>query len=134
MNAIQSFFAESLEKLNCDDTTRAYITGVLVNYQRANNDFSTSSITLTYAEAKNRQAFELFNQLADYLFFAEVFFPESLKDASKDYYYSIGRLSYYNCYKLINRQWKLFELLSDNFIPLTNETRHIILNQKKNII
>lgn len=135
MNDLQSFFAESLDQLQCDDHTRAYITGIFVSYQKAHLDLSTSSITTIYAEAKNRQAFDLFNQLGDWLFYCSVLYPEHLNNASEDYYYSIGRLSYYNCYRLINRQWKLFELLSDDFITLTYETRKLVkLNQKQKLI
>jgi len=49
--------------------------------------------------------------------------PSHLHDASRDYYQTIARLSYYSCYKLINKQWKLFEELSDNFPKLERQVK-----------
>jgi hypothetical protein len=130
MNIIHSFFEKRLERLDCDDMTRAYITGIFSKYKTAIDDLSTQSITLTYAEAKNEQSFQKLNNIADWLFFAETVFPQCLNNASKDYYYTIGRLSYYSCYKLTNKKWIVFEFLADRFIDLTNETRELIkLNQ-----
>jgi len=133
---LSSFFEERLENLYCDPTTRAYITGIFTKYKTATDDLSCSgSILLTYAEAKNQQSFQKLNNIADWLFWTETVCPEFLNDASKDYYYTIGQLSYYSCYKLTNKKWLVFERLSDEFIELTNETRKLIkLNQQQNLI
>lgn len=133
---LSSFFEERLENLDCDPTTRAYITGIFTKYKTATNDLSCSgSILLTYTEAKNQQSFQKLNNIADWLFWAETMCPEFLNDASKDYYYTIGQLSYYSCYKLTNKKWVVFESLADQFIPLTYETRKLVrLNQHQNLI
>lgn len=126
-NNLNSFFTAQLESLDCNADTRAYIIGVLDNFKSADRDFSTTSITLLYSEAKYRQDFYTFQRVADWLLFCSTLFPESLNNASPDYYYSIARLSYYNCYKMI-RSWKLFENLSDEFIVLTSDSRKLLLN------
>ncbi len=83
-------------------------------------------MTLLYIKAKEKQDFVSYQSLADYIFFASAIFPESLSDASDDYYITIGQLSYYSCYKLLNRQWHLYECLSDQFAPLSTEARTLI--------
>jgi hypothetical protein len=126
-NNLNSFFAEQLESLDCNADTRAYIVGVLDSFKNTACDFSTSSITLLYSEARYRQDFHTFQRVADWLLFCSTLFPESLNDASPDYYCSIARLSYYSCYKII-KSWKLFENLSDEFVVLTNDSRKLLLN------
>jgi hypothetical protein len=49
--------------------------------------------------------------------------PQHLKFASKDYYDTIARLSYYSCYKIINKQWRLFEELADNFPVIETQVK-----------
>lgn len=121
------FFAEKLGSLNCDETTRGYITGIFIDYAKMTNDLSTAgSITVLYAEARNQQSFQKLNNIADWLFFTQSMFPQHLCGASKDYYYSIAQLSYYSCYKLTNKRWLVFERLSDDFPYLTHQVRNII--------
>ena len=88
---------------------------------------SKDSITIQYSDAKLKNDFEKFQNIADWLFYTNALFPESLKCASKDYYYSVGRLSYFNCYRII-RQFKLYESLADDFIILSKNSGKILLN------
>lgn len=123
---LNTFFSNQLEHLKCDYDTRAYIVSVLDRFKTISADYSKDSLTLRYAEAKFSQDFNKFDNLGSWIFYCDVFFPEHLNKASKDYYYSMGRLSYYSCYKLINRQWKLYEQMADLFPILSSETRKII--------
>lgn len=120
------FFVQELGALRCDDDTRAYITSVFSKFRHSTFDYSGESITLVYAEARSKQDFLTFQNIGDWLFFCNTMFPEYLKDASMDYYHSLGQLSYYSCYRLINRQWKLYEKMADEFVPLSQSARKII--------
>jgi hypothetical protein len=120
------FFVQTFEALQCDDDTRAYISSVFGKFRDSTFDYSGESITLVYAEATFKQDFLTFQNIGDWLFFCNTMFPEYLKDAPSNYYCSIAQLSYYSCYRLINRQWKLYEKLADEFIPLSRSTRQII--------
>lgn len=123
---LTEFFSIKLENLKCDYDTRAYIVSVLERFKTASTDYSKDSLTLLYADAKFRQDFNTFQNIGDWLFFCNTLFPEHLNKASRDYYHSMGRLSYYSCYKLINRQWKLYEKMADEFVYLSHSTRNII--------
>lgn len=123
---LNSFFSIKLENLKCDDDTKAYIVSVLSKYKNSLGDYSKDSLTLLYAEAKFKQDFYTFQNIGDWLFFCNTLYPEHLSNASMDYYHSIGQLSYYSCYKLINKQWKLYEKMADEFTNLSTSTRNII--------
>ena len=45
--------------------------------------------------------------------------PSHLQPIS--YYQDIARLSYYSCYRLINKQWDVYNELSDNLIVLEQQ-------------
>lgn len=126
MQILRELLIRQLEPLQCTDDTKAYITALFIQYQRATNDLSTQSLTLLFSEAKTNQNFYLFQQIGDWIFFCSTIFPEHLHNASSDYYHSIGRLSYYKCYKLLNNKWPCFENLADEFVPLSLATREII--------
>lgn len=129
-NNLNSFFSNILRDLPCSDDTRAYIVSVFSKYKNTNFDLSKDNITLTYAQAHFNQDFFVFQNLADWILFSKTLFPAHLNGASEDYYYNIGRLSYYSCYKLIDRQWKCYEQLADCLIPLSEQIRITLSNRK----
>ena len=124
---LNEFFDEVLGELSCNPETKAYIIGLFCKYKLADLDLSKDNITLMFAQAKFNQDFFIYQNLADWLFFAKSLHPEHLHRASEDYYHNIGRLSYYSCYKLINKQWKLYDELSESFIPLSKQVRTLLI-------
>jgi hypothetical protein len=120
---INSFFEELLADVECQPTTRIYITSIYGKYKTAEFDLSKDSVTLLFAQGRTKQDFLTYQNLGDWIFFANTLAPNHLRGASKDYYDTVARLSYYSCYKLINRQWKLFEELADNFLILEAEVK-----------
>lgn len=123
---LTTFFDEVLAELPCQSDTKAYIISVFTKYKSPEFDLSKDSVTLTFSQARNKQDFLTFQNLGDWIFFSKTFAPNHLQNASEDYYRTIGRLSYYSCYKLINRQWKLFEEIADNFIILEEQTKKLL--------
>lgn len=120
---ISSFFEELLNDLKCQRDTKAYIISIYGKYKSAEFDLSKDSVTLLFAQARDKQDFLGYQNLGDWIFFANTIAPQHLQFASKDYYDTVARLSYYSCYKLINREWKLFEELADNFLFLEEQVR-----------
>lgn len=121
---IINFFDELLIDLECRQDTKAYIASIYGKYRSADHDLSKDSVTLLFAQARAKQDFLTYQNLGDWIFFINTMAPKHLSGASKDYYDTIARVSYYTCYKLINRQWKLFEELSDNFPILEAQVRN----------
>lgn len=128
---VDKFFDDIFEELKCEPATKAYIKGIFVKYRTAHQDLSKDSLTIIFAHAKEKLDFSLFQNLADWIFFTRSFAPLHLNAASEDYYETLARISYYRCYILINRQWKLFEELSDNFVDLEKQTK-TLLNKNLN--
>jgi hypothetical protein len=121
---LKTFFQKELNSLNCDIKTKSYILTILTDYNPENN-YSNESLTLIYAKAKHTQDFVIFQNLGDWLFFCHSVFPDCLNNASSEYYQSIARLSYYSCFRLINKKWLIFENLADDYDYLTTSTRKI---------
>ena len=120
---ISSFFDELLIDLDCQRDTKAYIVSIYGKYKTASFDLSKDSVTLLLAQGRSKQDFLTYQNLGDWIFFANTMAPGHLHNASKEYYDTVARLSYYSCYRLINREWKLFEELADNFLILEDEVR-----------
>lgn len=120
---ITTFFEELLFDLDCQDDTKSYIIGIYGKYKSSQFDLSKDSVSLLFAQARNKQDFLTYQNIGDWLFFINSFAPTHLKHASKDYYDTVARISYYSCYKLINRQWKIFEELADKFIILEAQVK-----------
>lgn len=131
MNDVTKLFEETLYELRCQEETRSYIVGIYSKFRFANTDLSQDSITINYLNARHNLDFNRFQQLGDWLFFSMTLAPAHLKHASEDYYRYVCRDSYYYCFKLINKEWLLFEELSDNLFEIEKET--IKLLNKKNI-
>ncbi len=120
---IGSFFDELLIDLECQSDTKAYIVSIYEKFVTTEFDLSKDSVTLRFAQARSKQDFLTYQNLGDWIFFANTIAPQHLQFASKEYYDTIARLSYYSCYKLINRQWTLFEELADDFLSLEEQVK-----------
>ena len=121
---ITEFFNDLLSGLKCHYDTKAYIVSIYGKYKTVEFDLSKDSVTLLLAQAQNKQDFLTYQNLGDWIFFANTMAPHFLQNASKDYYDAVARRSYYSCYKLINRQWKLFEELADDFNILEEQVKN----------
>lgn len=128
-SGLTSFFDELFADLPCEENARAYIISIFSKYKDANFNLSKESISLTFLRARSSHNFLLFQTVGDWLFFINSLYPEHLKHANQSHYYDLGRLSYYACYQMINRQWKSYEQLADSFIPLS-EYIHSSFHQK----
>lgn len=127
MNDLVKLFENKLDDLKVSQEAKAYITNV---FTKVNNttDLSKKSLTLEYYDAKCTYSFQKFQTLADWILFAEVFFPKCLSDATEEYYYALGQNSYYFCYRIVNKQWKLYEELADQLPNLIKNSRVLILS------
>lgn len=126
---ISDFFDDLLHDLQCRADTRAYIVGIFDHYQKPVSDDIEGSAGERYCQARAKQNFSNFQRLADYLFFTLITAPQYLeRHASQDYYHTIARLSYYSCYKLINRQWLCLEEIADRMLELEDQIKQRLTN------
>jgi hypothetical protein len=120
---IKVYLSDNLKHLNYRVETIAYIIDVLSS---PNINLSDESITLSYFNALDNSKFKNFQQIGDWLLFAQSIFPKFLKNAPSSYYNAIAQLSYYKCYKILRGQWLLYEELADNFPNITNKLNETI--------
>lgn len=121
--SITNFFDQLLSGLQCQNDTKAYIVSIYGKYKTAKFDLSKDSVGQLFAQARSKQDFLTYQNLGDWIFFANTMAPNHLRHASKDYYDTVARLSYYSCYKLINGQWRLFEEMADDFLVLEEQVK-----------
>lgn len=126
--SLNDFFYEEFNSLNCREDTKAYVVNMFDKLSKPEFDFSKESLTILYYEAKTKQSFLIFQQLADWLFICNTLYPEHLNKANIEYYHTLARISYFACYKMMNKTWVAFEELSDDFVPLSTQA-HIIIKQ-----
>lgn len=125
---ITDFFDELLTDIECQRDTRAYITSIYGKFRTARFDLSKDSVTLLFAQGRDKQDFLTYQNLGDWLFYTSTLMPNYLQHASQEYYDTIARLSYYSCYRLINRQWRLFEELADRLPILEKRVKDRLIN------
>lgn len=118
-----------LEKIkNCHTDTRAYMHSTMLKFLKSDVDFSKESITVMYCNAVQQYNFRMYQDIADWLFFVNSFYPASLDKASPHYYTSLARLSYYKCYQIVNKKWPLFNEMADRFEYFTSCIKEVDLS------
>jgi hypothetical protein len=130
---LSEFFEEVLRGLQCQQATRAYLISLYSQYRISDFDLSKESITLQFISARENQSFATYQQIADWIMFCQTLAPQHLHNASSDYYRTLGQLSYYSCYQLINRKWLLFEELADNFLPIETQIKTLLIQHSIDI-
>lgn len=117
---LERFFTEKINVLQNREDTKAYIVSTFLKYKASEDDLSQNILALEYAKAKFEHNFNKFQKLADWILFTKSLYPESLNNASEEYYLSLAQSAYYKCYLIINRSWVLFEELADKLPDIIN--------------
>lgn len=117
MNIMLNLFEEATNKLKVQDTTKSYIVSTLINYK--SNYIIDIPICIKFSEATFNNDFKQFQEIADFILFAGSIYPAYFKNMNEEYFISLGQMSYLKCYKLINKQWKLYEELADKLPEVT---------------
>lgn len=118
---LNQYFEEKLKDLKVSPHTNDYLIRLFSDAPAS--DFSNTSLTLLYANAKFKYDFETYQNLADWILFQKTINPGHLIDASDSYYNAIAQNSYYKCYLILRRQWKIYEELADFFPKIVNDLR-----------
>lgn len=124
---LEKVLIKRLVDLNCDDLTRAYIASILIKYKNTNFDYSRDSLTLLFEKASMERNFLLFQNIGDWIFFSQSIFPQHYISL-QSYIENLGRLSYDRCYKIINKEFKIYQNLADDLPYLTKQTSRLIRN------
>lgn len=119
-----------MNTLNLNYDTFSYIIGVCKDKIKSNYHPHDQPIVIIFSLAKERLSFQSFQQLADWIFWMGVWFPEGM--AERSLALAIAQNSYYWCYRLTDRKWKVFEELADTtpkLIHTVSANKSIIIDQ-----
>jgi hypothetical protein len=116
------YFKPTIDKLAYSKELNSYLLNLLVTIDKLEN-LSKNSLTLKYIEAQSNYNFNLYQSLGDWILFCQVNMPEHLKNAEEKYYNALAQNSYYHCYIMLKRQWKLFEELADMYPNIVKDLR-----------
>jgi hypothetical protein len=118
---LEDWFGKSLESVEASPDARAYLVSLFASMKSAEDDLSKKSIVLTYAEARDRGDFAGFQRLGDWVLWSMSFAPHSM--AVPDLALDFGRLSYYACWRLTRKEWRVYEELADDLPRLSRNIR-----------
>jgi hypothetical protein len=118
---LEDWFCRSLEGIKVSRDARAYLVSLFSSMRSARNDMSDESIVLAFAAARNTGEFLKFQRIGDYVLWGLSFAPESFE--VPEVAIDLGRLSYYTCWRLTNKQWVVYEELADDLPRLRIELR-----------
>jgi len=116
------YFKPMIDKLNYSSELNAYLLSVLVQINKS-EDFSKDSLTIKYIEAQAKYNFQLYQAIGDWILFCQTYAPQHLSSADEKYYNALAQSSYYACYIILKRQWKLFEELADLYPAVIKDLR-----------
>lgn len=124
IRGLDAWFAERLHGLEYRPETIAYVAGVLKAQAnpRPQENMAGRSVVLAYGEAREKDDFAEYQRIGDWVLFVNVIMPESIEH-EREAVTTIGRLSYYSCYRLIHYKWDVYEELADQLPKLAMHVR-----------
>jgi hypothetical protein len=119
---LDKWFAERLTGLRYSPETLAYVAGVLSNRRWEQDNLSNQSVVLAFNEAQQRGDFAGFQRIGDWILFIDAIHPQHF-DGIRETVETLGRLSYYRCFRIMNGKWRLYEELADELPSLAAKVR-----------
>jgi hypothetical protein len=127
VKGLDAWFAERLRGLPYRPETLAYVAGVLkaLGHPRPGDDLSDQSIVLLYADARRTGDFASFQRIGDWTIWVNAVMPQAVTGV-EGVVETLGRLSYYTCYRLMPG-WVVYEELADELPRITARVRHSLV-------
>lgn len=127
MRAARRWFEERLGDLPQSLETKAYVVSVFTRFVVTTaDDMSDESVVLSFKRAQETADFGKFQRIGDWVLWVETFMPDAVKNKHQ-VVETFGRLAYSACFRLLKRQWPLYEELADELPRLTYLARKNLL-------
>ncbi len=124
-SSLVGYFDERLERLRVSRECRAYVVGVLNDMKNAEqHDMSRQSMTLAYFDAVQTRDFEGFQRLGDWVLFAEIIVPKSIKE--RELVLTLARKSYTQCGLIMQGAWVVYDELAARIESIGPEARGLL--------
>lgn len=115
------FFESRFARLPTTPVARAYVVGLFTQQVSQAVDFADESLTLTYTQVRHERDLHTLQALGDWVLWADATLP-GVFNGYRELAQSIGRASYYRCYRLVN-SWRVYEELADQLPVVTRFAR-----------
>jgi hypothetical protein len=122
VSRLDRWFAERLRGLQYSPEALAYVAGILSTKKWDLADMSNESVVLAYQGAQLSGDFSAFQRIGDWVLFVDAVHPQHFNGV-RDTVETLGRLSYYRCYRLMGGQWRVYEELADELPLLAAKVR-----------
>lgn len=127
MRSARRWFEERLGDLPQSLETKAYVVSVFTRFVGTSvDDMSDESVVLAFMRAQETADFGGFQRIGDWVLWVETFMPDAVKD-KRQVVETFGRLAYARCFRLLKKQWPLYEELADDLPRLTRLARRSLL-------
>ena len=121
--AVNQHFADRLTGLPHSPEVIAYVVGVLGKRRWDDQDLMTDrSLVIVFQDALIKRDFTEFQRIGDWVLFADTVMPDHL-NGTRDFAENVGRLSYYECFRLMGNTWRVYEELADDLPKLVARVR-----------
>jgi len=125
--SLTTWFSQQLDDIRCHEDTKAYVVNLLSRF-KPEDELADRSVVVAYAAAKQSGDFSSFQRIGDWVLWAEAIQP-GLVSLERHVVSSIGRLSYYACHRIMRGQWRLYEELADELLPIAADVRRKLAKQ-----
>ena len=122
VNDLKQWIDCALDDVKSSKEAKSYIANVLS--QHSLND---CSLVLKFCDAKASGKFHLFQEIGDYVLFVNSLFATQHRDV----HLTLARLSYYSCYRILQKQWPLYEELADQLPAYTKQIKNALYEEKE---
>ena len=131
MLTARRWFETRLDPLPHSAEAKAYVAGVFAGFIHSTDGvLAKESLVLAYAAAREIGSIPQHQRIGDWVLWAQTFAPDPRNVVVVE---SMGRLSYYACFKLLGGQWRLYEELADDLPRLTRMARKRLVAEKAQI-
>jgi len=114
---LEDWFCRRMEGVDVSPDARAYLVSLFSSMKSAHNDMSRESIVLAFSEARLTGQFAKYQRIGDWVMWGMSFTPESFE--TKELIIDLGRLSYYACWRMTNKEWRVYEELANDLPRIT---------------
>ena len=118
------WFVERLASIKRSPELQAYVAGVLIKFVASPIVLQHDSVVLAFADAKMTGDFVRFQELGDWVLWARSILPTV---DNVDVIETLGRQSYEACHRLLGRQWRVYEELSQDLPTIARQVNQAVV-------
>lgn len=122
---LKTWFEDQFKDIDVEFAVKMYVIDLCSMYKSNNYDLCDKSIVEMYAEASKNANFKLYQSIGDYVLWATIFVPESLKN-NRDISEYFAKKSYMSCFNMTKNKYDVYKVLSIDFRKISDSCKSAI--------